>query len=287
MNLFIQQIINGLSMGSVYILVGIGLTLVFGILHIPNFAHGALYMLGGYITLIVMTSLGAHYVVAIIASIIVVALIAVLIERLIFHQLREAPPIQDKIAAIGIMLFIEALVMIFWGTDYRRMISPYDQTLQLGSITITSQRILVIMASILVVILLYFFLKKTMIGSSIIAMAQSREGAYLVGINSNVVAMMTFAISGGLAAIAASLAAPINMVFPAMGHFVIMKAFIIVIIGGMGSVPGAIFGGYLLGLTESLAATYISNDYKDLIAFFLLVAILTWKPTGLFAKEVH
>ncbi len=287
MELFIQQLINGLTLGSVYILVGIGLTLVFGILHIPNFAHGALYMLGGYVTFMGMTSLGLHYILAIILSMIVVALLAVLMERGVFHHLRNAPPIHDKIAAIGIMLFLEALVLLIWGSEYRNMNTPYGGTIKMASVTITTQRILIIAVSIAVVLILYWFLKKTMVGASIIAMAQNREGAFLVGINANKVAMMTFAISGALAAIAASLSTPINLLFPAMGHLVIMKAFIIVIIGGMGSIPGAIFGGFLLGITESLGATYISNDYKDLIAFFLLVIIMTWKPKGLFAKGVH
>lgn len=284
MDLFLQQLINGITLGSIYILVGIGLTLVFGILHIPNFAHGALYMVGGYITFMAMTTLGLHYILAIFVSVIVMALIAVLMERAVFNLLRDAPPIHDKIAAIGIMLFLETLVMLIWGTEYRNMNSPFDKTVNLGTISITEQRLLVIGVSVLVVILLYIFLRKTMVGASIIAMAQNREGAFLVGINANQVAMMTFAISGALAAIAASLSTPINLLFPAMGHLVIMKAFIIVIIGGMGSIPGAIFGGFLLGITESLGATYISNDYKDLIAFFLLVAIMTWKPQGLFAK---
>ena len=142
-----------------------------------------------------------------------------------------------------------------------------------------------IAVAVLVVILLYLFLKKTMIGASILAMAQNREGAFLVGINTNVVAMMTFAISGVLAAIAASLASPINLVFPGMGHLVILKAFVVVIIGGMGSIPGAIIGGLVLGISESLGATYISNDYKDMIAFLLLIIIMTARPKGLFAKE--
>lgn len=284
---FIQQLVNGITLGSVYILMGIGLTLVFGILHIPNFAHGALYMLGGYVTLMMMTSAGVHYLIALVVSIFVIGFVAVLMERAVFHPLRKAPPIHDKIAAIGIMLFFEAFVLLVWGTEYRRMPTPYDSSFKIDAITITTQRILIIAVSIIVVALLYWFLKKTMIGASIIAMAQNREGAYLVGINANMVAMMTFFISGALAAIAAGLASPINLVFPAMGHLVIMKAFIIVIIGGMGSISGAIFGGFLLGITESLGATYISSDYKDLIAFFLLVVIMTWKPTGLFAKGAH
>ncbi|PLT35569.1 branched-chain amino acid ABC transporter permease [Bacillus sp. V5-8f] len=285
MEILIQQLFNGLTIGSVYSLVALGLTLVYGILHIPNFAHGALYMLGGYITLTMMTSSGVHYWVAIFVSILVVGLVGVLMERLVFHPLRHAPPIHDKIAAIGILLFLEAFAQFVWGADYRSMPTPYDKVINLFGITFTLQRLLIIVAAIAVMILLYLFLKKTFIGSTIIAMAQNREGANLVGINTNKVAMLTFMISGALAAIACSLAAPINLVFPGMGHLVILKAFVIIILGGMGSIPGAILGGYILGFSESLGATYVSNDYKDIIAFVLLVIILSVKPTGLFAKE--
>lgn len=287
MALFLQQLFNGITLGSVYILVAIGLTLVFGILHVPNFAHGALYLIGGYLTLIAMRDLGVHYFIAILASVIGVALIAVLMERLVFNPLRDAPAIHDKIAAIGMVLFFDALIPLIWGTEYHRMITPYGETVTIFGISMTGQRILVIVVAIIVVVLLQLFLKKTMIGASIIAMAQNREGAFLVGINANTVAMMTFAISGALAAIAASIASPINLVFPSMGHMVILKAFVVVIIGGMGSVPGAIIGGMILGISESLGATYISNDYKDLIAFLLLIIIMTIRPKGLFAKGVY
>jgi branched-chain amino acid transport system permease protein len=284
MEIFVQQLFNGLTIGSVYSLVALGLTLVYGILHIPNFAHGALYMMGGYITLTMMTKAGLHYWFAMIVSVLVVGLIGVLMERFVFYPLKDAPPIHDKIAAIGILLFLEAFAQFVWGADYQTMPTPYGQVANILGLTFTVQRILIIMSTIVIMILLYFFLKKTFTGATIIAMSQNREGANLVGINTNKVAMMTFMISGGLAAIAASLASPINLVFPGMGHLVILKAFVIIILGGMGSIPGAIIGGYILGFTESLGATYISNDYKDIIAFILLVLILTVRPTGLFAK---
>jgi branched-chain amino acid transport system permease protein len=287
MELLIQQLFNGLTIGSVYSLVALGLTLVYGILHIPNFAHGALYMMGGYITLTMMTKYGLHYWIAIFVSILVVGIIGVLMERFVFHPLREAPPIHDKIAAIGILLFLEAFAQFLWGAEFQSMPTPYGQVVEIFGLTFTTQRLLIIISAIVVMILLYFFLKKTFTGSTIIAMSQNREGANLVGINTNKVAMLTFMISGGLAAIAASLSAPINLVFPAMGQLVILKAFVIIILGGMGSVPGAILGGYILGFSESLGATYISNDYKDIIAFVLLVLILSVKPTGLFSKEGH
>ncbi|MFV2050973.1 branched-chain amino acid ABC transporter permease, partial [Metabacillus sp. YM-086] len=168
--------------------------------------------------------------------------------------------------------------------EYRRMLSPYDIVVDFLGLTVTAQRLLIIGTAIIAMILLHLFLKKTITGSAIIAMSQNREGAFLVGINANKVAMITFFISGALAAFASSIASPINLVFPGMGHLVILKAFVIIIIGGMGSIPGAIIGGYILGFSESLSATFISNDYKDLIAFLLLVAILTIKPKGLFVK---
>jgi len=284
MEILIQQLFNGLTIGSVYALVALGLTLVYGILHIPNFAHGALYMMGGYITFIMMTKYDLHYWIAILISIIVVGLIGVLMERLVFYPLRDAPPIHDKIAAIGVLLFLEAFAQYQWGAEYQNMPTPYGQVIELFGLTFTMQRLIIIISAIVVMILLYLFLKKTFTGASIIAMSQNREGANLVGINTNKVAMLTFMISGGLAAIAASLSSPINLVFPGMGQLVILKAFVIIILGGMGSIPGAILGGYILGFSESLGATYISNDYKDIIAFILLVIILTVKPTGLFSK---
>lgn len=287
MEVLVQQLFNGLTIGSIYSLVALGLTLVYGILHIPNFAHGALYMMGGYITYTMMSVAGVHYWIAIFVSVIVVGLLGVLMERLVFHPLREAPPIHDKIAAIGVLLFLESLAQLIWGADYQSMPSPYGQVVNLFGLTVTLQRILIIVAAVLAMILLTLFLKKTFTGATIIAMSQDREGAHLVGINTSRVAMLTFMISGGLAAIAASLSSPINLVFPGMGHLVILKAFVIIILGGMGSIPGAILGGYILGFSESLGATYISNDYKDIIAFVLLVIILTVKPTGLFARGGH
>ncbi|HZG70309.1 MAG TPA: branched-chain amino acid ABC transporter permease [Chondromyces sp.] len=287
MDVLIQQIVNGLTVGSAYSLTALGLTLIYGILHIPNFAHGALYMVGGYVTLMMMSGMGVPYWIAMFLSVVVVGLIAILMERLVFNPLRNAPPLHDKIAAIGLMLFLEAMVQLIWGAEYRTMPTPYGQVVNIFGLTVTAQRMLIIVATPMIMALLYLFLKKTMIGSAIIAMSQNREGAYLVGINADKVAMMTFFISGGLAAIASSIASPINLVFPGMGHLMILKAFVIIIIGGMGSIPGAILGGYILGFAESLGATFISNDYKDLIAFLLLVVILTIRPKGLFAKGVH
>ena len=287
MNMFFQQILNGLTLGSIYGLVALGLTLVYGILHIPNFAHGALYMVGAFASYFFMVDLGVHYWIAMVLAGLVVAVLAVLSERLVFHQLRNSPPIHDKIAAIGILLFLEAVVQMIWGSDFRRMPTPYMGILNFDGLIIPEQRLLIIVGAFALMVALHLFLRKTMVGSTIIAMAQNREGAFLVGIDANRVAMLTFAISGFLAAVAATLYAPINLVYPSMGHLVIMKAFVIIILGGMGSVPGAIAGGLIIGFAESFGGFYISTAYKDIIAFGLLVVILSIRPTGLFAKGAH
>lgn len=287
MTIFLQQVFNGLTLGSIYGLVALGLTLVYGILHIPNFAHGALYMVGAFMSYFFMVDMGAHYWVAMAGSAVVVAVLGVICERLVFHPLRNAPPIHDKIAAIGILLFLEAVVHLFWGSDFRRMSTPFGGVVNLDGIFLREQGILIIASTIVLVVALNLFLRKTMVGATIIAMAQNREGAFLVGIDANRVAMMTFAISGILAAVAATLYAPMNLVYPAMGHLVIMKAFVIIILGGMGSIPGAIVGGMIIGFAEAFGGYYISDAYKDIIAFALLVVILSIRPQGLFAKGAH
>ena len=167
------------------------------------------------------------------------------------------------------------------------MPTPYTGIVEFAGLTMPAQRILIIVGAFSLMAILHLFLKKTMTGSTIVAMAQNREGAFLVGIDANRVAMMTFAISGVLAAVGATLFAPINLVYPAMGHLLIMKAFVIIILGGMGSIPGAIVGGLIIGFAEAFGGFYISTDYKDIIAFALLVVILSIKPTGLFTKGVR
>ena len=284
MELFLQQVLNGLTLGGVYSLVALGLTLVYGILHVPNFAHGAFYMAGAFVAFYLISSLGMHYWVAMAGAAAAVALIAVLSERLVFHPLRNAPYLHHMIASIGILLFLEAGAQALWGADFHRMQTPYTDVLSFAGLSLPAQRILIIVAAFVLVGLLQLFLKKTITGATIVAMAQNRDGAALVGIDANRVAMLTFAISGALAGMAAVLYAPINLVYTSMGNLVITKAFVIIVLGGMGSVPGAIVGGLIIGFAESFGAFYISTDYKDIIAFVLLVVILSFRPEGLFSK---
>ncbi|WP_332878424.1 branched-chain amino acid ABC transporter permease [Massilia sp. S19_KUP03_FR1] len=284
MELFFQQLLNGLTLGGVYSLVALGLTLVYGILHVPNFAHGAFYMAGAFVAFYLISSQGLNYWVAMAGAAAAVALIAVLSERLVFHPLRNAPYLHHMIASIGILLFLESGAQALWGADFHRLQTPYNNIIELAGLTLPAQRVLIIVAAFVLVGLLQLFLKKTIVGATIVAMAQSRDGAALVGIDANRVAMLTFAISGALAGMAAVLYAPINLVYTSMGSLVITKAFVIIVLGGMGSVPGAIAGGLIIGFAEAFGAFYISTDYKDIIAFVLLVVILSFKPEGLFSK---
>jgi branched-chain amino acid transport system permease protein len=284
--LFLQQAVNGIALGSVYALVALGLTLVYGVLKVPNFAHGALYTAGAYVAYVVLTALGYPYVVGIVAAVTVVAALGAAMEWAVFRPLEGKSPVHAMIAALGLLFFLEGTADVIWGPDFRQMPTPLDGVVSLAGVNITEQRVLVVIAAVATMLGLYWLLKRTLVGMSIEAMAQDREGALLVGIDTTRVAVLTFAISGVLAAIAGSLIAPLVLVFPTMGAVIILKAFVIVILGGMGSVPGAIVGGYLLALAETMAGTYVAFAFSELIAFALLVLVLVVKPTGLFAKGV-
>lgn len=287
MILFFQQILNGIMIGSVYSLMALGLTLIYGILHIPNFAHGNKYMLGAFISLTLVSLFKINYWLAILLSMLVLALIGLLVERYIYLPLRDQPHINSFIAAIGLLLFLEGIAFAIWGGEWHRFPFAYRQNLSFFGITITLHRLLVIVAAVVLIIALQLFIKKTTLGWTIEAVAQDREGAQLVGINVQWVGGMAFAIGTALAAAASSLIAPVYLVYPAMGSLPLIKAFVVIILGGMGSLPGAVIGGYLLGLIESLAGGYISMIYADLFAFAVLVIVLAIKPTGLFGKKAE
>jgi len=274
-------------LGAVYSLVALGLTLIYGILHIPNFAHGHKYMWGAFTSLFLVVNFHTNYWVSLFIAMVVLGLAGVGVERLVYRPLRNAPHVNSFIAAIGLLLFLESLSLIFWGADFRRFPSLYDKPIHLLGVAITLQRLLVIVGAALFIILLQVFIKRTWLGATIEAVAQNPEGAQLVGISIDRVSSLTFGIGTALAAGAATLIAPIFLVYPTMGAMPNLKAFVVIIIGGMGSIPGAVLGGFMLGLIEALGGGYISTDYKDLFAFGALVTFLTLRPTGLFGKGVR
>jgi branched-chain amino acid transport system permease protein len=287
MVLFFQQLVNGIMLGSVYSLVALGLTLIYGILHVPNFAHGHKYMWAAFTSLFLVVSFHTNYWVSLVIAMVVMGLVGAGVERLVYRPLRDMPHINSFIAAIGLLLVLESLALIVWGADFRRFPASYDQPINILGVAITLQRLLVIVGAAVLIILLQLFIKRTWLGATIEAVAQNPEGAQLVGISIDRVSSLTFGIGTALAAAAATLIAPIFLVYPTMGSMPNLKAFVVIIIGGMGSIPGAVIGGFMLGLIESLGGGYISTDYKDLFAFGALVTFLTFRPLGLFGKGVR
>lgn len=273
--------------GSIYALVALGLTLEYGILDVPNFAHGVLYTVGAYFTFLAVVSLGFNYWIAILCAMAALALIGMIVYRLVYHPLVNAPHLNSFIAAIGLIFIFKAGMLIIWGPDFKRYPPINEEVVNILGTVITTQRILIVLITVVFIVLLNLFIKKTMAGMTIEALAQDREGALLTGINVNRVETMVFAVGSAMAAVAAALISPIFLVYNTMGDFVILKAFVIIILGGMGSIPGAIIGGYIIGLIESLGGAYLSTDYNELIAFAILIGVLAFKPTGLFGARSH
>ncbi len=281
MSFFLNQLIIGIQLGSQYVMVALGLTLIFGILDISHFAHGHLYMLGAYLLYILVVLAGFNYWLALPLCMLALALGGVIVERLVYRPLRNQPHINTFIAAIGLILFLETLVRAVQPKSLS-VPKPIDRVFTAGGVSMEAQRLIVIVGAAVLVLLLHLFIKRTRLGTAIEAVAQDREGAALVGINVNRISLLTFAIATALAAAAAVLMAPLAFIAPEMGSVLILKAFVIVVLGGLGSMQGAIVGGYLLGVLEAMAIAYVSSAYKDVFAFAVLIIILAVRPTGLF-----
>jgi branched-chain amino acid transport system permease protein len=281
LSFFLNQLVIGIQLGSQYVMVALGLTLIFGILDISHFAHGHLYMIGAYLLYILMVLAGINYWIAFLICMAALAVAGVVVERAVYRPLRGQPAINTFIAAIGLILVLETLVRGIQ-PNALSVSKPIDRTLEFAGITMEAQRLIVIIGAIVLIILLQLFIKRTRLGTAIEAVAQDREGASLVGINVNRISALTFAIATALAAAAAVLMAPLAFISPEMGSVLILKAFVIVVIGGLGSMKGAIVGGYLLGIIEAMAIAYVSSAYKDVFAFAVLIIILAIRPTGLF-----
>lgn len=285
MELLVQQVANGIMIGGIYGLMALGLTLIYGVLYIPNFALGHQAMIAAYLTFFLVSAYRVNYFLAIVLAMAAVALLGMAMERVAFRPLKDAPHVNGFIVAFGLLFVLESGALIAWGATYRKIDTVYDRTvLTVLGARLPLQRVLVVVAVVVIIIAMQLFLKHTMAGAALRAVAQQREAALLVGIDVDRVASLTMAVGSALGAAAGGLIGPIVLVFPTMGGLMIVKAFVIIILGGMGSVVGAIIGGFMLGLVESLAAGFISPSFKDLYAFLFLVIVLAIRPTGLFGR---
>lgn len=281
----LQQIFNGLAIGSVYTLIAIGLTVVFGILGIAHFAHGVVAMSGGYVTFILIERLGIPFFAAMLLAMCVGALLGILIERLAYRPVQNAPHINAFIIALGLTMMLEGMNLIAFGPDQMVVRTPFQQVFNIGGLVITELRIYVMLTTAGLLIAMALFVSRTKTGRAIRAVAQNRSASVLMGVNVHAVSLIVFAISSALGVAGGALVGAMLALAPGLGESLVIKGFAVLILGGLGSIPGAIVGGLILGVSEALAAGYISSAYKDVIAFLVMIIVLLFRPEGLLGKK--
>jgi len=288
-----QQLLNGIALGFHYVLIALGLTMVYGVLRLLHFAHGVIYMIGAFAAMIGILYLQLPFAIALLFAMVVSGIVGMSIERFAYRPLRGSHPITTLISGVGISIFLENVFQVMFTSDSRAFpetgITTSIITLT-DSITITNTKLYIIIAGVVCLGLLYGFLKLTKLGIAIQAAAQDIRAASLMGINVNRVVAVTFMLGSALAAVAGVLVAiNFNSISPTMGALPGLKAFCVVVLGGLGSIRGTIVGGLLLGVVESLGDGFMTDLVidKDAIAFVILILILLIRPSGLFGKHIE
>ena len=286
---FLNYFINGLSLGSVYAIIALGYTMVYGIAKMLNFAHGDVIMVAGFVIYTLMNSLGVHPIAAVLISVVVCTVLGVTIEKIAYKPLRKATPLAVLITAIGVSYLLQNLALLIFGSDTKMFTSVVKvPQLKLGEITITGETVVTIIACIIIMVCLTLFIKKTKAGQAMLAVSEDKDAAELMGINVNATISLTFAIGSGLAAVAgALLCSQYTSLTPYTGAMPGIKAFVAAVFGGIGSIPGALIGGLLLGVIENLSKAYISSQMADAIVFSVLIIVLLVKPTGILGKKIN
>ena len=284
--LLLQSLVDGLLMGGIYGLVAIGLTLIFGVMKIINFAQGALLMLGMYVTYWAFTILGINPYLSIILSAGALFLVGAFIQKTILSKMLDAPEHNQLLVTLGIMLFIENLALILWSPDFRSIeIENMTQTITIGSIGINTPKLIAFSFAIALSLLLFWFLKNTFIGKAIRATSINRQGASLVGINTGKINYIAFGIGAALAGIAGSLITPFFYTSPTAGATFILKGFVVVVLGGLGNFIGALVGGLIIGVSEALGGAVLPGSLKELMTYIIFVLVLILRPNGLFGGK--
>ena len=288
---FLQHLINGISIGSVYAIIALGYTMVYGIAKMLNFAHGDVIMVGAYISFCVTNYMGLPAIVSVVAAVLVCTLLGIVIEGLAYRPLRGAPSLAVLITAIGVSYFLQNGAQLIWTSapkSFTSVVTMEPIHLFDNQVVITGEVILTVIVSALVMVGLHLFTTKTKMGKAMRAVSEDRGAAQLMGINVNRTISTTFAIGSALAAVAGVLlCSTVPTLQPTTGSMPGIRAFTAAVFGGIGSIPGAMLGGILLGLIETFAKVYISTQYSDAIVFFVLIVILLVKPSGLLGKHVQ
>ena len=284
---FIEQLINGLRTGSIYALIAIGYTMVYGIAKMINFAHGDIIMVGAYALYFSISVLGLPVPAALLLTVIVCSVLGVLIEKIAYKPLRKAPPLAVLITAIGMSFFLQSSSLLIFGSTpipFQSVIP--NENIKVGPVTISGITLVTLIVTAVAMILLTLFINKTKLGSAMRAVSEDKGAAELMGINVNSTISMTFAIGSALAAVAGILyISQYQSMKPTLGALPGIKAFVAAVLGGIGSIPGAMLGGILLGLIESVSKAYISTELADAIVFGVLIVVLLFRPSGLLGKK--
>jgi len=288
---FIDLVIIGLSIGMVYALVALGLSLIYSGLDIVHFAHGEIYMIGAFIGLMLFRHLGIGYVPTLLLAVVLTGIVGVLIERVFYRRLTSTgggytvAGMGMIIAGFGMSIVLQNVAYLIWGPKALPFPVPYGRPVEIGNLALPMSYVWIVATALILMFVLNLLLKKTMIGLAIRAVAHNKDIAYLSGVNVPLMISLIFGIGCALGAAAGVLIGPINYVQVLMGLSVLIKAFAAAVVGGFGSLPGAVLGGVLVGVIESLGAGYVSGTYKDTYAFVLLIFVLMVKPSGILGVE--
>lgn len=285
----IQQLINGISLGSVYALISLGYTMVYGIIKLINFAHGDIYMVGAYVGFFAITVAHLGIFLALIISMVVTGFLGVVVERLAYKPLRHAPRISVLITAIGVSFLLEYGSMYFVSPTPRTFPRVFENAgLTIAGFTVNGQQLLIFAITVVLMVLLTYIVQYTKIGKAMRAVSFDTETAQLMGIDANRVISVTFGIGSALAAAGGVLVGVYyNSIDPLMGIMPGLKAFVAAVLGGIGIIPGAMAGGLILGVIEALVSGFISSTFRDAAAFAILILVLLFKPSGLFGKNTQ
>jgi len=287
----LQQIINGISLGSIYALIALGYTMVYGIIKLINFAHSDVYMLGAFIGYVCMTKFNLGFLPSLIISMILCTVAGVTIEKIAYKPLRNSTRIAVLITAIGVSLFIEYVTMAIAGPNVRSyppVTGILAESFVIGNINITMQQVIILGITVILMVLLQFIVKKTRIGKAMRAVSLDQDAAMLMGINVDTTISFTFAIGSALAGAAGIMVGLYyNSIDPLMGMLPGLKAFVAAVFGGIGIIPGAMIGGYFIGIVEVLVSGYGNSMYRDGVVFAILILVLLFKPAGLLGKNIR
>lgn len=285
--MFLQLMVNGLISGCGYVLVSLGMSLVFGVLNVINVAHGMFYAIGAYVFLSLSTALGIGFWQSVVIVMLIMSIIGFIIERIIFKPLRLEGHIMQIIAANGLAIFLVDFIRVAWTADSVRLKTPYlaNNLTLFNGISLTEQRLLIVISTVVIVVLITLLYRKTKFGLMMRALPQDDVAAKLNGININIISGVTFAIAAAVAGLGAVMLGPTYTVMPTIGDTLGNKAFAIVILGGIGSVGGTVVAGLIVGILESLVSGYIAAGYENLITFILLIVTLVLRPSGLMGQK--